>query len=181
MSHLYTNSVFQRLLDAVSANDVQTVAALLGQYGSPYCIDPLWLAAEHGHVDCLKELIGPLAPSDTENHALKRAATRGHSECVATLLPFSSPVDTRMALIKAVQNSSYGLRPLCEKRAKEYRACITLLLAGCDGQQVLYDFQMEYPGDTQKWGVLEECLQVAQRSKILSTVEHIGQATSRKM
>lgn len=181
MNNSYPNSVFQRLLDAVSANDVRAVTTLLEQYGSPHCIDPLWLAAEYGHIDCLNALIGLLASTDTENYALKRAATRGHSNCVAALLPFSCPTDTRTALIKAVENASYGIRPLCEKRAKEYRTCITMLLGGCDGQQVLYDFQTEYPGDTLKWGILEECLQTVQHDKILSTVEHMGHHVLRKM
>lgn len=139
------------------------------------------MAAQHGHVNCLNALIGALASYDTENQALKQAAARGHSDCVAVLLPLSCPQDTRTALIKAVENSSYGMRPLCEKRAQEYRMCITMLLEGCDGPQVLHDFQMEYPGDTQKWGVLEECLQIVQRDKILSTVEHNGYTASRKM
>lgn len=176
-----TNHIFQLFLDAVCANDAQAVAQLLDKHGSPNCMEPLWLAAQHGHVDCLNVLIGALAPYDTENQALKQAAARGHSDCVAVLLPLSCPQDTRTALIKAVENSSYGMRPLCEKRAQEYRMCITMLLDGCDGRQVLHDFQMEYPGDTQKWGVLEECLQIVQRDKILSTVEHTGYTVSRKM
>lgn len=181
MTKPYNNHIFQQLLNAASTNDLSTVAMLLTKYGSPNCIEPLWLAAEYGYADCLKLLISGFAHCDTDNYALQRAAMHGHSECVAILLPFSSPTNTRTALIKAVENSSYGVQPLCEKRAKEYRTCITMLLDECDGQQVLYDFQIEYPGDTHKWGILEECLQTVQREKILSTVEHKDQSFSRKM
>lgn len=178
---VYADHAFQLLLNAISANDARAVEALLGQYGSPSCMDPLWLAAEHGHIDCLNALINTVVAHDTENQALKRAAARGHSDCIAVLLPFSCSEDTRTALIKAVENSSYGMRPLCEQRSQEYRRCITMLLEGCDGPQVLSDFQMEYPGDTQKWGVLEECLQIVQRDKILNSVDRIGRSVSRKM
>jgi ankyrin repeat protein len=98
-------AVEQALEDGANARDADSGA--------------LSLAAEAGHVECVRLLLPVSEPMANESCALRRAASGGHVECVRLLIPVSEPL----------ARQSYALRWAAEKGHAD---CVALLLPASD-------------------------------------------------
>lgn len=104
------------LTSAASVGDAFECARLLRQrIGFRYCTRASRIAADAGHVDCLRLLIPRSKPNAQDSHALAFAAAKGRLECVKLLIPVS-------------RISSAKMQPLFLAAAGGHAECVTLLI-----------------------------------------------------
>jgi ankyrin repeat protein len=118
---LNQNQLNDRLIQAAQEGDLRALARALkdGANAKEHDSLALWLAAERGHVECVKLLIEVSEPRVGNSYALRRAAACGHADCVRVLMEVSEP---------KVQNS-YALRAAAEEGHVE---CVKLLMEASD-------------------------------------------------
>lgn len=112
----------------------------------------LYKAASNGHAQCVEELINHCNPSENNSSALQIAAGLGHTECVKLLIPVSDPT----------ANDSVALQAACEYA---HYGVIDALFEVSDVQAVLERLHKKHSDRPACWQYLEE--KISQRQKQL--------------
>lgn len=131
------NDLSQKLDDCAQRGDLLGVASLLalGADARNQASKALCLAAENGHLECVKILIPASCPMADYSRALSLAASHGHVECVKLLIPVSDPkADGSQALRWATCNGHAAcvkiLIPVSDPRAFHSDALLRAAIGG---------------------------------------------------
>lgn len=91
--HARPQLVFLALTNAIQQNFPQCVEQLIKIADLSEANTALQLAANSGHVECVRLLIPVADPKDRNSKALADAVLNGHNECVDVLFDVSDPYD----------------------------------------------------------------------------------------
>lgn len=156
----------------------------------------LCVAADAGHVECVKLLIPvSTAPITDELYSpLIRAVRRGHTECASLLIPVTEKPWIHFALCVAVERNDIGcvklFMPACDPKEHNSRPlqlaalngharCVELLYPVSDPIVALKQLQYDHPDHSINWGQLQEMIEVERVRNTLNA--EVGTTTAVKV